>query len=1332
MNYSPGYYVVPAQVPPLNAGQPYYVMPPPVSNVDAQPAIKNATLSQISFSVNGKSVTLTDVDPRTTLLQYLRSNDNTGTKRSCGEGGCGACTVVVTWTDPITKQPRSDSVNSCLRLLCSVDGMAVTTVEGIGSSRTKLHPIQQTLADMNGTQCGFCSPGFVMEMYSLTQETKSPTAQQIEDRFDGNLCRCTGYRPILAAMKTFANGNNASCCSGNGCDIEDMAAKLAKCKINCNSPPRSLYLSDGLSQWYRPASLSELYSLLQANINNPYKLVVGNTSVGVEKYYQPPPTPAVYIDIKAVPDLLVRKVSTAGVEVGGAVTLSDFQSFLEDTRAKNPSYQTAAYPALVAHINKIAHTAVRNAGSIAGNLMIAHDQSSFPSDLLTILYTVGTILSIGSPSGQVDKIDLASFGNYSMKGKVIISVFLPYSAQNERVQTFKVALRHQNAHALLNAGLRMTVSQGAIVGQPTLVFAGLGGRAFRATNTEKLLVGKSVTALTTLQAACAQLQKDLIPQTNIMPQYKQQLGISYFYKFFLGFQSSLPPRIQSAAQQFVRPISSGAQSYGTDPSEYPVSEAIPKLTARLQTAGEAKYSDDFSYSKFTLSAAFVTSTVANADIASIDASAALKSPGVVAFFSAADIPSGGTNYWSGDPTVPAKYQEVLFANPHVDYYGQAIGLIVADTETNAQDAAKKVVVTYKNQQPGLFDLDDAIAKQSFFEDSSIGPITVGDLNTGFAASDHIVEGVSSVGGQYHFYMETQTSIAVPDEGGNLTIHASTQWPSLVQGLIANVLGIQQSRITVDVKRVGGAYGGKITRASWTAIASAFAAYKLNQPVRLVLDLNTNMNLIGKRHAFEARYKMGFKNDGTIMALDVSFYANGGSKLSFNGPADMFPCLAACDNCYNIPNYRGMGYLCRTNTPTNTSCRAPGMLPGLFFGEQFVEHVATYLKLSPALVRQKNFYTQGQVTPYGQKLPYWNIPKLWSQIQTDAQFSTRVAQVNNYNASNRWTKQGISITPCKYGIGWAGAQYGCLINVCLDGSVQVSHSGIEIGQGINTKVAQMCAYKLGIPLSIITIVSTNTQKVPNAQATGGSVTSGLNALVVGNACDVLNKRLDPIRKMMKNHKIIQKSNTNGQLPDEFDAKTWQQLISEAYGAGIPLQANAWIDPAPIGQEPFTYNSYGVAISQIQLDVLTGEVQILRSDILFDCGISLNPAVDIGQCEGAFVMGIGYYLTEQLEVDTQGKLLQNGTWEYKPPTTKDIPIVFNVSLLKDTPNPLGVLNSKASGEPPMALSASVFYAVTAAVNAARADAGLAPIFSYAAPYTVDKIQQACGVTPSQFTI
>lgn len=1273
---------------------------------------------QIVFYLNGEKTQVDNVDVATTLNDYLRDRpDYHGTKFMCGEGGCGSCTVAIDMADD-TGATKTLAINSCLRPLASCHGLNVTTIEGLNGD-AETNPISKKLADSNGSQCGFCSVGMVMSMYSLLKEKPKPTQQEVEDHFDGNLCRCTGYRPILDAMKSFA-GDAASAAPGSQCsaDIEDLCRRTGTCVKKAGEAPKSaLQFRDALGMaWYAPATLDALLQLLKSAPAATKKFVVGNTSIGVYKDQKPD----MWIYIRDITELQKTEKTAAGLTMGGAVTVSRFMSFLEETAAADKSVRTAFIPVLLRHLKLVASPQVRNVGSVSGNLMMVHNWA-FTSDIWTILMAVGAELRLLDINGNFQNVPLFGFEKVDMTNRIIYSITVPWATVPGGFDTHKTMVRHVNSHAIVNAGFRVELdSSYRVTKLPTLAYGGVQKYPCRAEKVEEFLVGRSWSDPATLKYALALLQTSLVPTidpTEGRVAYRSSLILTLFYKFYLAQlpASSLPPQLESAMHHFVRPVSSGEQSYGTDPSEYPISQAIPKIDGVVQTSGKAVYADDVTPNNAAY-ADFVLTTVATGDIVSVDPSAALQLPGVIAWISAKDI-QPDRNTITTDP-VPVEWHEPVFADKKVIYNGQPIGLIVAESYRRAREAVQLVKVTYdvsKAPKPVL-SLDEAISRNSFFPPypgtTPVGPFTTGDLSKGFAQSKHVLQNSVSVGSQYHFHMETQSSVAIPVEGQAMKVISSTQWPSLMQNLISRVTGVNSSKITVETRRVGGAYGGKITRSAMVATAAAVASKKLKRPVKLSLDINTNMEMVGKRHPFRCDYKVGFDDNGKINALQMTLYADGGCSYdSTAGTVDM--ALTSADNCYFVPNYAIEGKLCFTNLPSNTPTRAPGCVPAIYFMESVVESVSAYLGLSPDVVKPLNFYAKGQTTPYGQPLPYFSLGSLWDQLKASCNYDARKAQVQLYNSNNRWTKRGISLVPLKYGISWAGAKYGCQVNIYMDGTVGVGHSGVEVGQGINTKVAQCVAHELGIPLDLIAIDPTNSFIATNADPTGGSITSGLNSKIVMEACDILNKRLAPLRTLMRQ--------------DKRTEPTWQELITKAYAAGVELRAHAWITAQT--PNPFAYNSYAVACTEVQVDILTGATEVLQTDILFDCGVSLNPDVDIGQVEGAFIQGLGYFLTEYIEYDPSGKLVTNGTWEYKPPSQKDIPIRFNVALLKDAPNPVGVMRSKASGEPPYCVACSVYFAVKQALASARAEVGQKGDFALPAPATVWNAQQAAGVQIEQ---
>ncbi|XP_033731118.1 xanthine dehydrogenase-like [Pecten maximus] len=417
----------------------------------------------------------------------------------------------------------------------------------------------------------------------------------------------------------------------------------------------------------------------------------------------------------------------------------------------------------------------------------------------------------------------------------------------------------------------------------------------------------------------------------------------------------------------------------------------------------------------------------------------------------------------------------------------------------------------------------------------------------------------------------------------------------------------------------------------------------------------------------------------------------------------------CQNWHLIP----IGL--KTNTPLNTAARSPGSCPSIFITESIMEHVARVVNLDPTEVRRVNLYQQGQLTPYKQSLLYCNITNLLTELETMAEVTQRKTSIAAFNQNNRWRKKGLSVVPLKFALAWEGAHYNCLVDIYMgDGSVVIDHGGIECGQGVNTKTIQVCAYKLGIPVDMIRVVANNTVVNANSITTGGSITSEICCLGIIKCCDKLLARIAPVRAKMSNPK-------------------WKDLIKQCGLDGIDLTARYQTSPTVPKGDVINYFSYGVTCSEVELDILTGQYQISRVDLLYDCGESLNPEIDIGQVEGAFVMGLGYWLTEELKNDpATGALLTNSTWEYKPPLCKDIPIDFRVHLLKNAPNPVGILRSKASGEPPLCMSCSALFALRHAAEAARAEIGQNTFFPLSAPATVEKINTACLLKPDQMIL
>tara|TARA_B110000090_G_scaffold170981_1_gene190852 strand:- start:122 stop:2521 length:2400 start_codon:yes stop_codon:yes gene_type:complete len=777
----------------------------------------------------------------------------------------------------------------------------------------------------------------------------------------------------------------------------------------------------------------------------------------------------------------------------------------------------------------------------------------------------------------------------------------------------------------------------------------------------------------------------------------------------------------------------------------------------------------------------IQSTRALAVVSAIDVTVATTLPGVVAVITAKDIDTsigmvndcGAEGIDNGGN--PSPEQIFVPVNGTVQTTGQTIALVVGTTREAAKKAAIAMMdptlkgITYTNtkEQP-ILTLDDAIAKGSFYKGSYTALLerlapNVTSIDSALSACAHTWKGTVRMSGQRHFYMETQRAIVRPTENNGIHIRSSTQGPTVVAKYVAKACGLLTHNVVCEQVRAGGGFGGKLTRnlpigkyfflSCWGGIrvgvafvlgwhscwcnclseslffahclflacACAVASKTLQQPVEYKLDRVEDQKTTGGREPMRMDIEVGFDATGQVNAFKVCLFMDAGWTIDGTfGDLNMGTFWS--DNAYHVPNFHCESKACRTNTPTSTSMRAPGVLHATCAIETAMDHVAAYLNMDPNTVRFKNFVKVGDVTPYGQTLKYVSLNKCWSQ--TLANYTTLHNDCNAFNANNRWVKRAVAMTPAKYGIGWSYTFSGSNVSIYgRDGSIVISHGGCELGQGLFTKAMQAAASALGLTdpkdFDLIRTGPTSNVMVPNNVMTGGSSTSEVTCQSVMNACATLVARLKPYRDPVA-------SGGKG-LP-------WREAVAAAWGDRVQLSAQGWFAPDAVKGDYFRYFVYGSALSMVELDVLTGQVQILRSDIVYDCGNSINPVIDIGQIEGGFVMGIGTWLTEAVTFDsTSGKLTSNGTWEYKPPCSKDIPLEFNVRLLKDNPNVVGILSSKATAEPPMVLTNSVHFALRRCIELARLDRGLANVdartFALNAPATAEHVVGVIGTVPTK---
>jgi len=650
---------------------------------------------------------------------------------------------------------------------------------------------------------------------------------------------------------------------------------------------------------------------------------------------------------------------------------------------------------------------------------------------------------------------------------------------------------------------------------------------------------------------------------------------------------------------------------------------------------------------------------------------------------------------------------------------------VADTWAHARQAAKCVVQKYEQmgrpvveleegerlgRTPSLSDL--ASAKR---EDGSVGrrslpyPQTFGRVSHGTAANakdaKH-VEGSFRWGHQYHFYMETQAVVVTPLDGDRCDVHVSTQDPDFTSQVLAHTLSIPEKEINVKCIRAGGGFGGKARRHMPLTCAVAVAAWHLKQQVRGQMERSDDMEMNSGREEFDVDYSVAFDSNGKVDSMDMLVHFGPGWYVG-DLAGDMEMGIQMADDCYHYNSFKTSSIVTRTDIPHGTYCRGPGVQNACVAAQVVMEHIARSLGKPTEEVMALNFYKEGQSTPFGDVIGRdgynFTVPLLWEELQKKADFEARKVAVGDYNNKNRWTKKGIAISPVKYVILRQMYPVGALVCVHSDGSVVVSTGGCEIGQGLNTKVALCAAETLGLPVERISVAPVETQRLPNGAVTGGSATSECYCDAVILACEEIRDRL----KVYTDKKMA-----------------WNDAITQANADAVGLIASSWTRYRKTANTD-TYATYGAAVSEVLVDILTGEVRVERVDIVMDLGTQLDAAVDIGQLQGGFMMALGYLLTEEMRWDDSGKQIFLGTWDYKIPTAYDIPIEFNVSLLKDSPNPVGVKGSKACAEPVMPLIASTLLAAKEALYAARKDAGLGEgWFPVELPLTPQRVQAATG--------
>jgi xanthine dehydrogenase molybdopterin binding subunit/xanthine dehydrogenase small subunit len=1242
-------------------------------------------LNAIEFTLNGRSVRIEDVSPNTTLLEYLRRTGLTGAKEGCAEGDCGACSVAILDRDS-QGQPCYRAINSCLVPLCLMAGREIVSAEGV-VGRNKLHPVQEKMVEGHGSQCGYCTPGFVMSLFEGYYRGDIRQPDQLDDQLCGNLCRCTGYRPIrAAAFAAFPERHRK-----NGQD--SFAERLKKPATELGG----LEYEYAGERFFRPTSLGDLLQLLGQFPDA--RLIAGATELGLDitKRFK---KFSMLISVEAVPGLKEIRRADAEWHIGAAVTLTQIEESMADE-----------FPALADMLRVFGSRQVRNRATMGGNLVTASPIGD-SAPLLLALDARVVLASLSSGAGvspvllsertlPLHEFFVAYRKTALRPGEILKTIIVPRGPSQPGVTRkcawYKVSKRREMDISTVAACFTVDLDSGSVVRHARLGYGGVAAMPARAGRTEQALLGKRWCEAT-VREVLPTLQAEFTPISDARgsAEYRRALITGLFEKFFLNGGDE-------AAELTVYPEH---QSLLTSAPTQRELRPPPHESAHQHVTGEAVYTDD--QSGGALEVWPVCSPHAYARILSRDATAARSMPGIHAVLLAEDVP--GENNVGG-----VKHDEILLADKEASFHGQILALVVGESQEACRAAAAKVVVEYEPLPP-ILTLEQALAARSFHNAPNF--IRRGKVGAALADSPMTLTGVFELQGQEHFYLETQAAWAKPGEDGAMFVSSSTQHPSEVQAIVSHLLSVPANKVVVQSLRMGGGFGGKETQGATPAALAALAAHHTGQPVRVRWNRDQDMMLTGHRHPFLARFKVGFDAEGRLLAARVHLYSNGGWAMDLS-EAITDRALFHLDNAYYIPAVEFRGQVAKTNLSSNTAFRGFGGPQGMVVMEEILDRIARRLGLPPETVRERNLYHgkgQTNTTHYGQEIGDNRIQTLWGQLKLSSDFARRREAVAKWNAAHPHRKRGVAITPVKFGISFTATflnQAGALVLVYQDGTVQVNHGGTEMGQGLHTNITAIAARELGIRPEHVRVMPTSTDKIPNTSATAASCGTDLNGAAVKDACEILRARLAPVASRLLKQRRGRAPASNklvfagGLVCDRRRPQanvTFAEVVRQAYMERISLSATGYYATPGLGWnraagrgKPFHYFACGASVSEVEVDGFTGMTRVLRADILHDVGDSINEAVNRGQVEGGFVQGMGWLTTEELVWDDQGRLLTHSPDTYKIPAVGDMPQAFNVTLLQNAAQKGVVYGSKAVGEPPFMLAISVREAIRDAVAA-----------------------------------
>jgi xanthine dehydrogenase/oxidase len=953
--------------------------------------------------------------------------------------------------------------------------------------------------------------------------------------------------------------------------------------------------------WFRPTKLEQLVELKDAYPSA--KLIGGASEVQVEvRFKNSDFAVSVYVsDIielrhtKLPPDAELESVKE--LVIAANTPLTELEEICK-TVYKTLGKRAMVLEALRKQLRYFAGRQIRNVASLAGNIATA----SPISDANPVLLAAGATLEAVNKSHGTIHLPMAEFfvayrTTTLPPDATLYRIRIPLARKDARevFKAYKQAKRKDDDIAIVTAAFRVRLDQDGLVEDISLAYGGMAPMTKESPKAQSILVGKRWFHSETLETALTALLEDYDLPYGVpggMADYRKTLTLSLFFRFW--HESAAELGLGNVDEQVIdeihRGLSSGTRDDYNPNEQRVVGKQVAHLSALKQCTGEAEYVDDMPRMDRELYGGLVLSTKAHAKIVGIDWDRALSLPGVVGYIDKNSI-SPEANVWGS-----IKKDEHFFAEDKVLCHGMVIGMVYADSALEAQAAARAVKVEYEELTP-ILTIDEAIAAKSFYEHNNFlrkGLAIDDKMAEAFAKCDKVFEGVSRLGGQEHFYLETNAALSIPlTEDGAIEVWSSTQNTMETQEFVSSVLGIPSNRVNARVKRLGGGFGGKESRSVPFAIYTAIAAKKEKRPVRLMLNRDEDMLLSGQRHPFQSRWKVGVTKEGKLLALEANVYDNGGFSQDMSG-AVMDRCLTHIDNSYECPNVFLRGHVCRTNIHSNTAFRGFGAPQGMFFSETIMYNIAEGMGMDVDELRKMNLYKPGDHTPFFQKIDEdWHIPLLLSQLAKSSEYEKRKAAVAEFNAKNRWKKRGICLVPSKFGLSFATAvhlnQGAAYIKIYHDGSVLLHHGGTEMGQGLFTKMCQIAAQELGTPLDAIYTPDSQTYQIANASPTAASSSSDLNGMAVKNACDQINERLKPYREKLGNDAPL------------------KELAHAAYLDRINLAANGFWKMPKVGYKwgdtnwdtvkpMYYYWTQGAATSEVELDLLTGDHTVLRSDIM----------------------------------------------------------------------------------------------------------------------------------------